>query len=486
MIDYTGGDWMHMFSEYNFGFADSETEYDRIPELLRETFYDPNHIIEKLLNSNIFLLTGRKGTGKTAFASMIRIKADEDPLMSCRYVSLADFEFRTFSKLGNADLDGGSRFIAPWKLMLLLEAVDVISKIEIPYKSEFINLLEPLRKYGLIQNGNISRVVRTVSKKGFKIGVPKIANFEFGGEQVETTLSSPEDIADLIMDVIENINYMQNKMFIIVDGLDDAVRGKEKQLDTISGLIRSANSLNNYLFKKAVPIKFIVLVRPDVLNLCMDTDINKVYRDSRIDLIWHNDVRNPLNSDLMELVKLRLSTAGSYKPNKNPWFEIFPKVINKKDSWQFVLEHTLLRPRDILQFLIECKYLYSNKSSLSESETKAALTNYSEKYFLAELQNELVGFLSDNTIRSLPGMLAEIQGREFTTKMWSDICENFDVVESPRNILTTLYDAGYVGQISERGSNTYINFKYRDPHISVNFSNKFLIHRGMWKALNVI
>ncbi|ARU63096.1 hypothetical protein CBW65_20525 [Tumebacillus avium] len=476
---------MYKFKDYDFGFADSETEYDLTPHLLESAFYDPTNIIDQLINGYKFLLSGRKGTGKTAFASKLRLISDSDPLVNCKYRNLNEFQFKIFYKLGSVDLTGGSRFLTPWKLMLLLEVMSEIRDIEIGYNPDFDKLYTSLKNYGLLGTDDISRVVRTVSKKGFRIPIPKLGELINGSYEQETVLTSLDSIVDTMLDVISTLELNESKILIVIDGLDDSLRGKDRQLDTVSGLIRAANLLNKHFSRNEINVKFIVLVRPDVLALCTDTDLNKILRDSKLDLKWYRDVRNPLNSDLMQLVKLRFANAGNREIEAISWYDFFPKIVNGNDSWQFVLEHTLLRPRDVLQFLIECKSLYPDHTSLSEQETKAVLANYSEGYFLGELLNELVGFLHDRTIRSLPGLLAEMEGGSFTSDMWKDACKNYDLEENPRIILALLFDSGYIGQLSNRGSKTFVNFKYRDLHIRINYNNSFLIHRGLFKSLNV-
>lgn len=478
---------MPRFSDYRFGFADAETEFKRSPELIEEAYYDAFDAVKRVMEDFPFLVIGRKGTGKTAISARIRVLSSKDSLIFCKHISLANFEFNSFARMGSSDLKGGVRFTAPWRLMLLLQVYEELNQKELVINShEFYKVCKSLQQYGLISNGSISRVVRTVSRNGFRIGFSDVS-LDLGEVESQVMLSEPSDIANILFDHLTRISMGKSRLVIVVDGLDDSLRGNQRQISIVSGLIRAAAALNDEFHEVGVPVKFVVMVRPEVLNLCQDSDpdLNKVYRDSSLELRWYRDVRNPLNSDLMQLLKLRLATGGPLLSDE-PWYSIFPATVDGKDSWQYVLDHTLHRPRDILQFMIECQRLYPNHERLTATETKAALTNYSDTYLLPEMKNELVGFLTDNTIRLLPGVLARMKSREFTSSLWLEACRDSGIEENPRTVLEQLYEAGYVGQVSYRDGKTYVNFKYRDSHIPINFSETFLLHRGLWKALNIV
>lgn len=61
--------------------------------------------------------------------------------------------------------------------------------------------------------------------------------------------------------------------------------------------------------------------------------------------------------------------------------------------------------------------------------------------------------------------------------------------EEVKNILNTLFNAGYVGmlrQVNQGGqSKTYVNFKHKDPRLRIDYSSRFLIHKGLFSALNI-
>lgn len=108
------------FKDYKFGFADAEKEYRRIPALFQEAFYDPRGIVDYLLNDYPFLLIGRKGVGKTAYAAKISSLSQVSNIFTCS-IKLNDFEYTTFSKTSiDAELVGTQKYKRAWDFLLLL------------------------------------------------------------------------------------------------------------------------------------------------------------------------------------------------------------------------------------------------------------------------------------------------------------------------------------------------------------------------------
>lgn len=480
---------MAFFKDYKFGYADAETELEREPNIFANTFYDPSDFVSNLINGFQFLVVGRKGSGKSAIAAKIKLLSEDNPEQIVNMIDLADFEYRTFTKISSYDFSGGARYATPWKLMLLLRIYSSLDQIDFVNTQEpFHKIAKRLKDYGLVSSDSLQRVIRIISRNGFRITLPYDINIDLGSHEKETEISSPEDIINAISPALQQVDYKQMKLYLIIDGLDDTLRGKVNQLEMVSGLISAVSSLNRSFLGKNIPIKFILMVRTDILAKCNDPDLNKIKRDSQLELTWYRDVQNPLNSDLMELVKLRFATADpELAKQKDAWYALFPSMIFGDDSWHYILEHTLLRPRDILQFLIECKRLYPNESSLIKSQVKAVLSNYSEKYFIDEMKNELSGFLSEEIIMEIPSLLTNIGNNVFTFAKWCSSIEKYEVFKKDdrQNILEKLFDSGYIGQLSNREGKTFVLFKHRDTHIRIDYSQQFIVHRGLHKGLNL-
>ncbi|WP_310552186.1 P-loop ATPase, Sll1717 family [Paenibacillus glufosinatiresistens] len=486
------------FSDFNFGYADADTELRRSPYLFDVAFYDRKKVVEELIKGYKFIVLGRKGVGKSAYGAKIQRLSSQDQEIVSEKVDLSDFEFNTFSRLSSSNQSGAARYSISWKMILLLKIFSVIDKNNLALEHErFQKILKSLKDNGILPNEKLSKVIRKVSKNGFNISIPYLSDFLSGevAKEQETILSNPAEITETLLEILEEIYLGNNKVFIIIDGLDDSLRGKSRQLDIVAGLIRAAATLNNELIDFKLPIKIIVLARTDIYTTFNDPDLNKVKRDSQISIDWNFNFDNPFESDLYELIKLRFLTAEEKMECTidELWHNLFPEKVEfartERDSLSFVIEHTLNKPRDVLQFLIECQINYPENTCLSQNEFLNVLSKYSENYFLEEMKNELAGFISDSSINAIPGLLSRLgRNRTFTHGQWlSEFNEDPQFKkEDSKMILEMLFDGGYIGQLRRRGEHAIPVYKYRESHEKIMLEDRFIIHRGLWKALNMI
>ncbi|EGO9190395.1 hypothetical protein DW588_12245, partial [Enterococcus faecalis] len=118
---------MKALSEFEFGFADAEKEYSRIPDIFNTSFYDAKNIIERLINKHQFLLVGRKGVGKSAVNARIRYLSSITEGMFSFPLQLNDFEYTTFSKTSiDKDSLGTQKYKESWEFILLITCIKIL------------------------------------------------------------------------------------------------------------------------------------------------------------------------------------------------------------------------------------------------------------------------------------------------------------------------------------------------------------------------
>ncbi|EKR9260851.1 hypothetical protein P9689_002611, partial [Enterococcus faecalis] len=264
----------------------------------------------------------------------------------------------------------------------------------------------------------------------------------------------------------------------------------KNQLNMLASLIRSIDYLNEKFFSTKIPIKIILCVREDILANITDPDLNKIKRDSSLVIDWSSD-----KSGLREVVKLRFEYSGVDKSESaDYWYEIFPNKIRRKDSWEYLLNYTLLKPRDILQFLKTCQDMFPNSKEIRFNEMNKAIKNYSKDYFIEEMKNEVTGFVNDDLITLLPTIFQRIGNNKFTV---NDLCKHYrqqggnkQDEDEIKYLLILLYESGYVGQlittqIKYGGTRSSVIFKYRNPSSQVDLTQTFIVHQGIQAGLGV-
>lgn len=480
------------FEDYQFGFADAAKEYTIFPEIFEKAFYDPRCIIDKLMNKWAFMLVGRKGVGKSAFSSKIQSLSEENENLFSAQMMLNDFEFTTFSKtkVDSSNVTGTQKYKNSWEFILLMSIYKIIcNDLEIKEVDRFNAMINLLEKIGFPLELNYKRSIATLSK--LKVGT-NLGIFDAGIEQEfgvrpNSYLERISLINENMIDVLSSIHFNDKKIIVSIDGVDDILRFKKDQLDILSSLIRSVDYLNEKFLKAKLPIKIIIFIREDIVSSVTDPDINKIKRDGSISLSWANRL-----DDLKSIVKLRFLLSGLAEEKIDMhWEGLFPRKIRGKDSWAYVLEHTLYKPRDVLQFLKCCQENYPDKEILGHSEMQNVLKIYSKDYFIEEMKNEITGFVDDSLINILPSVFRKMGQRDFTiNELQRTINEqslNSSYTEGDiKYLLQLLFEAGYMGQkVKGLNNKESIIFKYRNTTANIDFSQRFITHKGLHIGLGI-
>ena len=480
------------FKDYQFGFADATKEFTRVPEIFEKAFCDPRNIVQQLLDGYQFLLVGRKGVGKSAYSSKIQSIARNSEDLYAFPLQLNDFEFSTFAKTSiDSDVAGTQKYKASWDFLLLLTIYKVLVKDLRMTETDQVNrVVDLLNKLGFSLDAGYKSDITKLSRIKVGAGIVEF-DAEFEKELNVKPLSYLERLTTLIEIMLNNLSdiYLNDrKLYIVIDGLDDILRYKKNKLEIIASLVRSADYLNDKMSQYTQNIKIILLIREDIISSVVDPDLNKIIQDSSIFINWNNRL-----DDLKELIELRFKLSGIPEEEASElWNSLFPRKIKNKLNWEYILEYTLFKPRDVLQFFKWCQNEYPERTGLSLSETQNVIKMYSNKYFIEEMKNELSGFVSDEIINILPSAFRKLGNRSFTlselTTILEEQCADEKIAQTDvKYLLLMLFDAGYIGQIvsSGKGRKESVVFKYRNPTARIDYQQKFITHKGLHSGLGI-
>lgn len=473
-----------IFNDLFFGFADASKEFMIEPILFEKSFYDPYGIITQLQEDWKYIVVGRKGVGKSAFSSKLQSKAKTNNEIITFPFELSNFEYTTFSKTSaNNAVVGTRKYKDSWDFILLLSVLKTLKLQPLELNDRVIQTIELLKKLGFDIDDEYTKNVKRLSKLkiGASIGVFDLNYEEEFGEKPIDFSERIGTLKSLILEAIRSI-HIEKKNFILIDGLDDILRFKKNQLEILSSLIRSVDFLNEYFYKNKSNIKILLFIREDMLGMITDPDLNKIKRDGSIKISWCDDVNS-----LKEIIELRFRYSKIAQKENLISSDFFPKFMKNKEFWDYIFEFTLYKPRDVLQFLNICKSMYPNHNSLTYAEVNKVLKIYSKEYFLEEMKNEITGFVDDEVINTLPSVFRKLSTRSFSLGSFHTLLNDQSIkktynIKEVKNVLYYLFEAGYIGHIYSGGS---VDFKYRNPTTNVDFSENFLIHKGLHLGLGI-
>lgn len=300
----------------------------------------------------------------------------------------------------------------------------------------------------------------------------------------------------------------QQKFFLIIDQLDEDWANTETRCRFIRALIEEIKT-----FRKIQPVKIIAALRKDLLDLVFDKTRDSGFQEEKYESYILNIRWTP--EELKNLIELRINEVfKSQYTNQHVTFEdIFPKT--KKGGGQssidFIIERTLRRPRDVMQFVNECFTIAAERDRVSWRALQAAEAQYSEKR-LKSLQEEWgeVYPSFNETIEIIRGLPSRFTRSSITSKRLDEVMTVLsdknnldpcvDMVQKFMNesgvkeaevissMLICLYRVGAIG-IKISSLDTFV-WSYIDQSTiskgEIKRANQMKVHRMLYRALDII
>lgn len=177
--------------------------------------------------------------------------------------------------------------------------------------------------------------------------------------------------------------YLKTKerVWLLVDDLDKGwpVRGTSSiDILIVRSLLNAARKLQHQLEANDVNFECLVFLRSDIYEHLREDTPDKG-KDTAIRLDWEDP------EVFAEIIRRRVESSGELKGNfREMWPHLCVPLIDGQDSFTYMLERTLMRPRDLLQFLRTAMHITINRghSRIEEDDLRQAERSYSEDLLL--------------------------------------------------------------------------------------------------------
>lgn len=475
------------FKSVRFGYASAEKEGSHAPDLILRGFYDHNGTVAEARDGDRFLFLGYKGSGKSAIGQRLILDAESDETLHVVPLTLKDFPFAAFGRVGSGGDDPESKYPTTWAWLLLLRLLDSFNRdLKSPKTPQFQKAIGALERAHYLPIGDFKGLVVKSSKASFKAAVPGIV--EAMREESVTNL----DVG--FLQLVEHLRLVarnfrgSTRHIVVIDGLDDILIQKDIQWVSLGALMQEVSRINEDLAAYQVPAKIVLLCRTDMFERFPDANKNKMRRDSSVVLDWYHDVKEPENSALVALADLRVQYSTG--DDKNRLVDYLPAKISGESTIKSLLDFTRHTPRDFLQ-LLECVQDFADPAPgvISRDAVEKGMRKYSIEYFLPEIRDELVGVGTATETEEMIALLSAMRAREFKYK---DLLANAIELQVPlsqqkiREMVSALFERSALGTVHSNrvGYNSY-TFKYRNRNSTLGFPDRLLLHRGIWKGLGL-
>ncbi|MBZ5589707.1 MAG: hypothetical protein LAO05_14210 [Acidobacteriia bacterium] len=355
------------------------------------------------------LVVGRKGTGKTALFYAVRASVGRGHSNLVLDLRPEGHQFLKLRETVLGALSPGVQehtMTAFWTFILLAEIAHKIIWDERAFSQRDPERFERWRAieriYGVLGLDVEDDLSQRLLKQVDRIEVEFAAKGAVGPRDRVTDIIFKGDIRSLEAALSA---YLQEKeaVWLLIDNLDKGwpTRGtKATDIVILRALLEAARKLQQQFEVRSVELRCLVFLRTDVYEHLVQETPDKG-KDSAIRLDWDDP------QVFEEIVRKRVAASTALTGQfREIWPRLFDSHIGAEDSFRFMLERTLMRPRDILQFLQRAIEVAVNRSHnrVTESDIRQAEQSYSEDLLLT------TAFEIADTQPSLDGVVFAFRG----------------------------------------------------------------------------
>lgn len=483
------------FRSIRFGYKSAEAERRHDKALLLEGFFEKDGSTHRLLHGPSYLVLGYKGSGKSAIAEHLELVSRPNPQLFVDTVLLRDFPFEQVPELVPSSADIAVRNNLAWSLLLLLRLFESLSKDQgaVRSEAEIDRVASELRSLNLLPKKRFRDLVLTSREVNLAVALPKLFSASLKGEFSEPILALTQ-VKDALRELLTQAQT-ESRHILVLDGLDEIFTSFDSRYEILASLVHAVDSLNADFAEAEACSKVILLCRNDLFERLPSPNVNKL-RDFALTLDWYHTPQRPAESQLFALATHRARLAGY--AGANVVADFLPDELKRGPSgdetntYKFLLDHTRHTPRDFLQLLEHIREEVEPGRRATSHDVFMGLRSYSTDYFLPEIKDELSGYFSPNDVDTCFRLVGGLRRREFSLhelEIYADdtrLSADIDL----REALRVLFDCSAIGNIVKRprgdgSSGTYLTFRFRNRTASINYSERFILHRGIWKALNL-
>lgn len=450
------------------------------PIYLGEVFSDYLSVLPQLEQEK-FIVSGRKGSGKTAIAESIRYEADKSPNTFCRMIKNKDFDKESTVQEVSDEEGEIQKQLFEWLIL-----TNLLSMITENVALEDYEAMDQLRRFLNKNRGHIEidnfEVDEVFEEESYKIDITYLKRAfqaSFGDRVGISAQKAPfykisEDLRRVITDLLkeEAKSIRDNKYILIFDDLDIGFdSSSEKDINLLLSLIRKAREYNNEVFGKSpIKAKVIVLIRRDIEKLLKShaADSAKIFSTYGVNLKWYEHIKFEGHEDktmLMKFIEDRIRYAFDKHEKDydkdNPWKSLVKPNASKyeyESGFKFIIDHTFYRPRDLILFFQPIR-TQSWELPLSYKRVNKLTVKYADE-LVNEVKNELNLFYSGQQMSYIFEELRSINaiydaGYNDAKKAFND--SKFD--GNIDNLLEVLFDYSIIGNVNENGE---VRVKHRE------------------------
>lgn len=415
------------------------------------------HNLEKIVDDDSDIVYGLKGSGKTALCRAIT-ELNKDKFLATRFINLDSISFSQI----NAALEQLNKTTSKeiiklssktWHNVLLIYGIETYADLlddNSHLKKRIENFITKKKYYNTKSNNRLIIFISNLLNKIREVGLDDDDSpLGLTVNQIEEIDKTFDDELHYILEECNKLLQLEEKKIILcLDGFDSIIdHTVESRRAIFSGLVDAVYKCSkdpvinkNFCFKAFLPRELTDSVR----NIHFDADKH----------IFNTHYLNWTNTEFKELICKRLARYSKRSRNfKDIWSEHMPeKVVNtvhniEENTLEYILRHTLYRPRHVLIHL-QCIFDEWDSRNSSQKVDPSFIPPLVSKtnIHLAELISaELEYTISGITqfLHSWNTFSCTISFAQFLNRMKKMF--KVDTIDEQRILFDKLYNIGIIG-----------------------------------------
>jgi hypothetical protein len=308
--------------------------------------------------------------------------------------------------------------------------------------------------------------------------------------EVPRRLAEDYQIASVQQPVAETIKEASLDVVILVDGLDEGWLPSEEATAVLGGLARGASQFD----EEQSGIHVCLFVRDNMWRAIahIDSDYSRDFEGRDIRLTWNKDMLLELTADRLRAVSF--STADS---SIKAWNQFVGKDLQGRSGFEWCLQFTLHRPRDVIALLNRAYFL--SKAAGQDRPSRASVLGSAREASvnrLRDLELEYAGILPgvttllesferENAAFSYGDMLESLEDILRDNRFISDAASDFAILDDPRTAFEVLYSVGFLGVVEADGRAYFCHDGAPQGVPDPPLEGVVLVHPAYWRALEL-
>ncbi len=460
-------------------FGDVAAEDDAVLEYFLTT-----DAVTRIKNGDVFLVLGRKGSGKTA---LVRHFAEGNGKGLSRSLNLAGYPWAVHAQRidrGSSDVEA---YVSSWRYLI---AVQMASLALSRTKGATDESAKAIRQFLTDNYGETLELDEILKPSKLRLSSmsfePTVLGCKIGGIALDRNAgdmkfgSELNALSDMLIAATVKLARKMGapSLMLHFDELDQGISTlTEERARMLSGLVLAVRAVRQSCKDGGVPLKPVIYLRSDLWDKLSFSDKNKITEKMSLRLEWDSD-------SLLELVTTRLRAklgAGAR------WETITQneQLKSSNNKWTFILSRTFLRPRDVIKFmnsaLTQAKKRADDPLVLTNPDVVNAREQYSN-YLKSELDDEIMAHWPqwEEALQACSGISTMTFEREEFEKEYEQRRTEANKLSSDE-ALEVLYRFSVIGyeRRSGYGGSSWA-FQYTNPEAGWdNRAARFKVHLGL-------